>query len=220
VIARLSPDLNWEDALGAPGVVHARRRRRVPCPRRGAPPLPHLHLLELLHGAHARDHARGPGPLRRRRALHERLAAAGRAAGLLLRRVPQAGQAEVRRTTGTSSPSGSWNSGSSTTGSRRRRSRTASSSPTWAAGVRPRPTWALAEVCQWYNCDNQGRGGDGLRPIWGARSRAGSRRRHEGPHGHERDRGLVDHAAPSAGATWPSPGPRRRSGWTRRWRAA
>jgi hypothetical protein len=35
-------------------------------------------------------------------------------------------------------------------------------------GIRATPhLMRLAKVCEWYNCDNQGRGGDGA-PIWGA----------------------------------------------------
>ena len=35
-------------------------------------------------------------------------------------------------------------------------------------GIRATPNLKrLADVCEWFNCDNQGRGGDGA-PIWGA----------------------------------------------------
>jgi len=37
-----------------------------------------------------------------------------------------------------------------------------------SAGIRATPKlMRLAQVCQWYNCDNQGRGGEAI-PIWGA----------------------------------------------------
>jgi hypothetical protein len=64
VIARMSPDLNWEDAVKAhPEWFMRDESGGLPGARRGSPALPHLHLLHVLHRAHAGDHARGPGPL-------------------------------------------------------------------------------------------------------------------------------------------------------------
>ena len=54
----------------------------------------------------------------------------------------------------------------------------------------------LGEICEWFQCDNQGRGGDDT-PIWGcALQGPRMQRRAEGQDGHQRHRGLVHrHAA-------------------------
>jgi hypothetical protein len=198
VVARLSPDLSGTmHVKAAPGMVHARRRRGVPCPRRGSPALSHLHVLELFHGAYPGDHARSPGATT---STGSSRTPGPRSTGCRSASATSAASWPSRSpsSTGTSSPSAPRNSGSSTTRSPRRRSPTASSSPTWAR-VRATPNLLrLGEVASGSTATTRGAGATAT-PYGALRSRAGSRRRHEGPHGHQRDRFLV---ATGAGYRW------------------
>ncbi len=105
VIARMSPDLNWEDAVQAHPEWFERdaQGKRRP-PHRRPPPLPHVHVHHLHDRLHAGHHARNQLPLRRRRPVHQRLAAAGRPACLPLRRVPQAAARRHHRILGQVQP--------------------------------------------------------------------------------------------------------------------
>ena len=73
---------------GAPRVVPARRPGQRHAPHRGPAPVPHLHVHHLHDRLHAGHHARNQFALRRGRPLHQRLAAPGNPAGVLLRAVP------------------------------------------------------------------------------------------------------------------------------------
>ena len=141
VIARMSPDLEWEDALKPhPEWFAARPGWQLRAPYRRSRPVPDLHVHHVLHRAHRGDHARGEPALRRstassptpgRRWGDSRNATATSAAGCPRR---------ARLLIGTNSTSARSSCGSSTTGSPRKRSRTTFSSRTWAAASGPRRT--------------------------------------------------------------------------------
>ena len=126
---------------GPSGVVPARRARQCRAPHRGPPAVPHLHVHHVHDRLHAGHHAGDQLALRRGRPVHQRLAAAGRAAGLPLRAVPEPAAAGDASPIGTSSTSAPSTCGSSTIPSPRRRSRRTSISPTSAAASARRPTW-------------------------------------------------------------------------------
>ena len=88
VIARMSPDLNWEDAVEAHPEWFQRDAQGNAVHHTEDARLFRTCMFTDVHDRlHARHHARDQLALRRRRHVHQRVAAAGRAAGLLLRAV-------------------------------------------------------------------------------------------------------------------------------------
>ena len=86
VIARMSPDLNWGDALAAhPEWFQRDAQGRPVALVEGRPPLSNLHVFDLHDRLRAGHHARGELALRYRRLVHECLAAAGPDARMHLR---------------------------------------------------------------------------------------------------------------------------------------
>ena len=166
-IARMSPDLNWGDALQAHPEWFQRDAQGNPRTAADDPDLlRHLHVHQLHDGLHAGHHPRDQLTLRRGCHLHERLAAARQPARLPLRAMPP--------TAAPGTPAywdkfnervhylwklyDSW--------PRRRRPAT-STSPTPAAAAFRRSTCRrLGTFCEWFQADNQGRGGQDA-PIWG-----------------------------------------------------
>ena len=142
VIARMSPDLNWEDAVAGPsGMVPARRAGQRRPPHRGPAALPHLHVHHLHDRLHAGHHAGGqlaattstacsPTPGRRSARCPSAIASSARSCR---RPAPS----HIGRSS-TSAPS---ICGSSTTPSPRRRSPLISTSRIWAAASAAPPTW-------------------------------------------------------------------------------
>ena len=89
------------------------------------------------------------------------------------------------------------------------------------AGISAAPNlMRVAEVCQWFNADNQGRGGDAT-PIWGAsqQGRVASAVM-KGRTVTNVTGAYATGGGLPAGATRQNPPRRPRCGWTRRWRAA
>ena len=154
---------------GPPGVVPARRAGQRRCHHtRGSAAVPHLHVLHLHDRLHAGDHARRStrsttwmacSPTRGRRSASLPVCHCEQC-----RKLPHAGHASRTGTSSTSAPS---ICGSCTIPSPRRRSRrTSISRISAAASVRTADLVQLGEICEWFQCDNQGRGGDDT-PIWG-----------------------------------------------------
>jgi len=81
-------------------VVPEGRAGQSAAPHGGPAPLPHLHVQHVFHRLHARHHARNQFAIRRGRPLHQRLAAAGTPAGLLLRPVQAPGPGRLARVLG------------------------------------------------------------------------------------------------------------------------
>ncbi len=105
VIARMSPDLNWEDATQAhPEWFQRDAQDRIVIHGRGRAAVPHLHVLDLHDRLRAGGDEGGARTVRRRRRLHQRLAAARLDPALRLRCVPDAAAARHARALGSLQP--------------------------------------------------------------------------------------------------------------------
>ena len=142
VIARMSPDLNWEDAVQAHPEWFQRDAQGNAVHHTEDPSL----FRTCMFTTYMTDYM--PAIMREINSLYDvdglftnAWPPLGRAAGLPLRAVPQAAAAGHASTTGTNSTSAPSTCGSCTIPSPRRRSRRISISPTSAAASAARPTW-------------------------------------------------------------------------------
>ena len=142
VIARMSPDLNWEDAVQAhPEWFQRDAQGNVVPPHRGPAAVPHVHVHHLHDRLHAGDHEGDQLSVRRGWPVHQRVAAAGLAAGLLLRAVPEAAAGGHDRVLGEIQRAHRLPLEAVRFDRQREECRRISISPTWAAESAARPTW-------------------------------------------------------------------------------
>ena len=134
------PELGGRDA-GPSRMVPARRAGSDRRPHRGRAAVPHLHVLDLHDRLRAGGDEGGARAVRRRRRLHQRLAAARLDPALRLRCAAGRCRRTARWSTGRPSTGARSSCGASTTGSPRRRSRRCSTSGTSAAACARPPTW-------------------------------------------------------------------------------
>ena len=159
------PELGRRGA-GAPGVVPARRAGQRRAPHRRPQAVPDLHVLHLHDRLHAGDHGGDQLAVRRGRPVHQRLAAAGEPAGLPLRqcrKLPPPGTLAY------------WDKFNERTiylwklydSIAKKKKPSNFYFANLGGGIRSTANLVqLGEICEWFQCDNQGRGGDDT-PIWG-----------------------------------------------------
>ena len=167
VIARMSPDLNWEDAVQAHPEWFQRDAQGNVVHHTEDPRLFRTCMFTDVHDRlHAGDHEGDQFPVRRGRPVHQCLAAARLAAGVPLRTVqePAAGGhdrvlGQVQRAHHLSVEAVRFD--------RQREEAANFYFANLGGGIRSTADLVkLGEICEWFQCDNQGRGGDDT-PIWG-----------------------------------------------------
>ena len=167
VIARMSPDLNWEDAVQAHPEWFQRDAQGKPLHHTEDPRL----FRTCMFTTYMTDYM--PAIMKEINSLYD-------VDGLFTNAWPPLGRCRsatansartcrrrARSRTGTSSTSAPSTCGSSTIRSPRRRNPANFYFANLGGGIRSTADLVkLGEICEWFQCDNQGRGGDDT-PIWG-----------------------------------------------------